>query len=70
MHFNVITTLMTSYLHQFLAVVQKMDFFGGVCDKFSNIIERIGARTAPSYDAIWDEISEQHQHQSICLMPN
>ena len=23
------------------------------------------AETAPSYGAIWDEFSEQHQHQSL-----
>ena len=29
-----------------------------------NKIVKIGAVTAPSNDAIWDEISKQHQHQS------
>ena len=42
--------------------------------KFSIIIKIIDAVTAPSNDAIWDEINEQHQHQSIkkapYLMPN
>ena len=44
------------YSHQFSAVKY---IFG----KFSIIIKQIGAGTAPSNGAFWDEFSEQHQHQ-------
>ena len=45
-----------------------MHFFDAISDKFAlylmHIIFKNGARFAPSYDSIWDESIEHHQHQS------
>ena len=35
--------------------------------KFNIIIKYIYARTAPSNGAIWDEFSDQHQHQKSTI---
>ena len=47
------------YLHQISSLVQKTHY---IWCKFSVIIKRIYARTAPTV-ANWDEFSRQHQHQ-------
>ena len=61
----------TKYLYQFSTVLLKMYFF---YDKFtlyntycklSIMIKVIDVGTIPSKDYIWDEFSEQLQHQSI-----
>ena len=36
-----------------------------ICWKFRIKIKKIVALATPSNGAIWDELSEQHQHQSI-----
>ena len=50
--------------------MQEIHIFGPIC----SIIKQSYAKTSPSKGAIWDEFSEQHQHQSIqkipFLMPN
>ena len=67
---------MAPYLHQYSAVTQIMQFLVlfetylkyNWC-KFSIIIKNIGAGTASNKGAIWDEFSEQSQHQSIRKPP-
>ena len=46
-------------LHQFYAVVKKMNYIWCVS---SNIIQKMYAKIAPFKGAIWDEFSEQYQH--------
>ena len=58
---------MVPYLLQFFRVLQKMHFFSAIWDKFLLYlvsIKNIDAENAPSNCAIWNEFSEQHQHQS------
>ena len=68
MHFS-FSTLMAPYLHQFSAVVQKMQFeieinSNYIWCKFGIMIKLMPV-VLPSNDAILDEFSEQHQHHSI-----
>ena len=55
-HFSA-STFTEPYLHQFFTVM----LFG--TNLHHNL--KIYAKTAPSKSVIWDEFSEQHQHQSI-----
>ena len=73
MHFSA-NTLLPPSLHQFFAVVKILHFFGAIGTNLHIIlcyfsIKIIDAETALSNGAIWDEFSEQHQHQSIKKHP-
>ena len=61
---------MVPYLHQYLAVVRKIHFLGANWNKFPLFSNIIHAGTTPSKGAIWNELSEQHQHQRIKKVPN
>ena len=64
---------MAPYQNKFASVVQNCTFlvlfethFHYICTKFSIIILKIATETAPSKDAIWENVfSEQYQQQSI-----
>ena len=60
MHFSA-STLMVPYFQQFSAMVHKMHFFSAIWDRY---VSYIYAETASIDGDIWDEFSEQHQHQA------
>ena len=57
---------MIPYDHQSSAMVHKMHFFGAIWEKYAS---HIYAETSSLDGAIWDEVNEQHQHQSIKKSP-
>ena len=59
---------MAPYLHQFSVVGQKVHLYGDNRDTFALYLAsylKNYAETLPSNGVIWNEFSEQRQHQSI-----